>query len=374
MSPDANDRSDQTFIAPSDSSGASAPFLQVSHSLRMVGDNAVSRRMTVGASALTIGRVASCDLVLEGRLVSREHCRLAVVQGELFVTDLGSTNGTFVDGHRIAAPTPLQHGAALQVGAHVLTYERRTMHEIEEAAALDRDLQDASAYVQSLLPEPLAAGPVRTEWMFFPSPQLGGCGFGAGFLSADHFAAYMINVMGQGTSAAMQSVALMSLLTRRAMPGIDPANPASVLAGLNESGRAGGRSAHFAIWYGVVDLATGRLGYASAGHAPALLTHPGGETEALGTECPLIGMVPGHRYATRQAAMPGGAVLHLIGDGAWELVAREGIDPAEHFAAALRAAAPPGVPEPLRLFRSVRDAVGAQVSEEDFAALVVRPA
>ena len=369
-----DDRSDQTFIASSEQSEAFAPSSQVSHSLRIADDNAVSRRMTVGTSALTVGRVPSCDLVLEGRSVSREHCRLAVVNGQLVVTDLGSTNGTFVDGQRIATPTALQHGAALQVGAHVLTYERRTLHEIEEAAALDRDLQNASAYVQSLLPEPIPSGPVRTEWMFFPSPELGGCGFGTGFLNPGLFAAYMINVMGQGTSAAMQSVALMSLLARRAMPATDPATPASVLAGLSASAGEGGRNAHYAIWYGVMDLATGWLDYASAGHAPALLTRPRGETEALGSECPLIGLAPGHRFVARRAAMPRGAALHLIGDGAWELLAREGIDPVQHFTSALRTGPQPGVPEPLHLFRSVREAVGAQISEEDFAALAVRPA
>ena len=72
--------------------------------------------------------------------------------------------------------------------------------------------------------------------------------------------------------------------------------------------------------------------------------------------------------------MPRGAALHLIGDGAWELLSREGIDPAAHFTSALRAGPQPGLPEPLHLFRSMRDAVGAQISQEDFAALVVRPA
>ena len=247
---------DETFVASAARPGTNRDG-EVAHSLILGAGGSAARRVTIGAASLTIGRTPSCDLVLEGGAVSREHLRLEVEGGHLVARDLGSTNGTLLDGARLLAPAVLQHGATLSVGSHLLTYERRTMREVAEAAALDRDLRDASAYVQSLLPEPLRDGPVRRDWMFLPCAQLGGCGFGAEFLDPGRFAVFMIHVMDHGTTAAMQSVALMNLLARRLMPGVDFGDPAAVLAGLNGSAAGGRRDARAAVWYGVLDVAGG---------------------------------------------------------------------------------------------------------------------
>lgn len=50
----------------------------------------------------TIGRAARADFILDAPLVSRLHCRLTAGVDELEVKDLDSTNGTFVNGERIA--------------------------------------------------------------------------------------------------------------------------------------------------------------------------------------------------------------------------------------------------------------------------------
>jgi hypothetical protein len=64
---------------------------------------------------LTIGRNDDCDIVLPDRQVSRYHARITW-QGDLFqVEDLGSKNGTHVNGQELQAPTPLQDGDELQI-------------------------------------------------------------------------------------------------------------------------------------------------------------------------------------------------------------------------------------------------------------------
>ena len=64
----------------------------------------------------TIGRAIGADFIVDAALVSRVHCRLTVVQGgDLEVTDLQSTNGTFVNGARIESAR-LKPGDTLQVG------------------------------------------------------------------------------------------------------------------------------------------------------------------------------------------------------------------------------------------------------------------
>src|SRR5207237_386632 len=76
------------------------------------------------ASAI-IGRGEGCDIVLEDGSVSRRHARLARDErGHYRIEDLGSANGTFVDGARIAAPTPLSDGVKLRFGDVELLFWR----------------------------------------------------------------------------------------------------------------------------------------------------------------------------------------------------------------------------------------------------------
>ncbi len=65
---------------------------------------------------LTIGRSREAKVRLAHDQVSRVHCEISSVDGLLFVRDLGSTNGTFVDGERVLE-SPLLPGARLEIGS-----------------------------------------------------------------------------------------------------------------------------------------------------------------------------------------------------------------------------------------------------------------
>ena len=71
----------------------------------------------------TIGRSTGADFIVEAPLVSRIHCRLTAGATELEVLDLDSTNGTFVNGERVARKT-LKTGDRLGVGRVELVIER----------------------------------------------------------------------------------------------------------------------------------------------------------------------------------------------------------------------------------------------------------
>lgn len=57
------------------------------------------------ASKVTIGRSKKCGVVIPFEGFSREHCELEVANGEVFITDLGSSNGVFINNERIKPKT-----------------------------------------------------------------------------------------------------------------------------------------------------------------------------------------------------------------------------------------------------------------------------
>ena len=69
---------------------------------------------------LVIGRGPECFIRSTSDSVSRQHCLLKVSEGEVLVRDLGSTNGTLVNGNRLLNEKPLRDGDLLQLGPLVL--------------------------------------------------------------------------------------------------------------------------------------------------------------------------------------------------------------------------------------------------------------
>ncbi len=80
-------------------------------------------------SPFNIGRSSRCRHVLDDAKVSREHTLLELdeVEGHWLVIDLGSTNGTYVNGQRIARPMPLKDGDEIRIGDALLVFHHPSM-------------------------------------------------------------------------------------------------------------------------------------------------------------------------------------------------------------------------------------------------------
>jgi predicted component of type VI protein secretion system len=71
-----------------------------------------------------IGRDVNSDLVISDSEVSRKHARITLQAGGFVLEDLGSTNGTFVNGQRLIGPHLLRQGELVMLGENVsLTFE-----------------------------------------------------------------------------------------------------------------------------------------------------------------------------------------------------------------------------------------------------------
>lgn len=69
---------------------------------------------------LLVGRGSFCDIILTDEYVSIRHCKVFLENGEVFIEDLGSTNGTLVDGEKIEKKSGLKAGQSIHIGISVL--------------------------------------------------------------------------------------------------------------------------------------------------------------------------------------------------------------------------------------------------------------
>ena len=72
---------------------------------------------------LTVGRAAGCQVTLDDTYVSQLHARVFVRDNELYVEDLGSTNGTYLNRRKVSGPMVMKAGDRLQIGSSVMELE-----------------------------------------------------------------------------------------------------------------------------------------------------------------------------------------------------------------------------------------------------------
>src|SRR6202161_4870412 len=78
------------------------------------------RREAFNKNEINVGRVQGNDLMLPKGNVSKHHARLLFRDGRFIVTDLKSTNGTYVNGRKIAEATIVREGDKIHIGDFVL--------------------------------------------------------------------------------------------------------------------------------------------------------------------------------------------------------------------------------------------------------------
>jgi diguanylate cyclase (GGDEF)-like protein len=96
-------------------SGAERPCL-----VQIYGPS-LGRKYTLGQET-SIGRDETCTIPLDLETVSRRHCLLSERDGNVYVRDEGSTNGTWLNGVQIPQESPLRSGDLIKVGAAIFKY------------------------------------------------------------------------------------------------------------------------------------------------------------------------------------------------------------------------------------------------------------
>jgi serine phosphatase RsbU (regulator of sigma subunit) len=330
-------------------------------------------RVLLSSPSMRIGREAPCEIVLRDPGISRAHCRIELRFDSVVVTDLGSTNGSFIDGQQAVGTTMFPVGSTLEIGQHVIRHAFGTRQEFEESLRLEQELQEARRYVEALLPAPWTEGSVRTEWLMLPSARLGGDALGYHMLTPDRCALYLVDVSGHGARAAMHGVSIVNVLRHCALPNVDFSRPPEVLRGLNAMfAMEAHADMYFTIWYGIYDAPGRTLRYSSAGHHPAFLVEEDDRVQRLATRNVPLGTVADFEFVDAETNVPPGSRLYLFSDGAFELQRPDGSESSlQDFVAHLTAGRIAGLPETRRLHDVSMEIQGRSTFDDDYSILVV---
>ena len=103
-------------VAPGPGRPAKVKRGRAAHQLVVTAGQLAGTRITLGEAQITIGRAEDSTLVITDDYASARHARLVPRDGQWFVEDLGSTNGTYLDRAKVTGTTPVPLGVPIRIG------------------------------------------------------------------------------------------------------------------------------------------------------------------------------------------------------------------------------------------------------------------
>ena len=193
---------------------------------------------------------------------------------------------------------------------------------IDEAAArFDKDLEIAKKIQHSALPSVFPPYPNRKDFSIFASmdaaKEVGGDFYDFYLLDENHLAFVVADVSGKGVPGAMFMMTSKTLIKSHAESGL-PVD--EVFTQVNEQLCENNEAGMFVTaWMGILDLETGLIRYANAGHNPPVVRHKDGTYEYLKSRANFVlaGM-EGIRYKEQQLQLQQGDEIYLYTDGVTE--------------------------------------------------------
>jgi len=89
-------------------------------------------KFLVGQGKVVIGRTPECDITIDNPAISRKHAAIEYKEEGYLLTDLGSSNGTFLNGEKITAPTILKPGDVVGLAKFELLFQDTPQSEVQK--------------------------------------------------------------------------------------------------------------------------------------------------------------------------------------------------------------------------------------------------
>lgn len=127
--------------------------------LKLVDGDVIEER--VDSNVVVIGRSSKCTIQVPHEGMSRQHCQIEVINGEIFVTDLNSTNGVFIEGTRIEPNKRVPYNTFFQLSFGAVQSLQIDFEDVVTPVSRDSFKNSASSSVSQK--EPTKPGLTKTK-------------------------------------------------------------------------------------------------------------------------------------------------------------------------------------------------------------------
>lgn len=233
---------------------------------------------------------------------------------------------------RVSATIGLLEGL-LRAAHRVLEGRRREHRAVEILRRQEFELREAAALQREFLPRHLARSDrFECSVLWRPSKHVSGDIYDVARLDRRHLGIFIADAVGHGMPAAILAMGLLRRLVLATSDGV-PMRPSEVLGHLNAAlmQRSAGATWFATAAYALLDVETGHLRVASAGHPPLVVVRRDGTSTRLAATGGLLGIFEGERYGERSFELVEGDRLLMHTDGLETLlgdVEREGVSEA----------------------------------------------
>ena len=208
-----------------------------------------------------------------------------------------------------------------QMEEQVEEYVDNLTHITADRERIKTELSLARRIQESMLPNKFPAFPDRSEFDIYasmtPAKEVGGDFYDFFLVDDDHLAVVMADVSGKGIPAALFMMRSMISIRNQTMTGD---SPAEVLEKINDQFSEHNEEEMFVtVWLGILEISTGRITAANAGHEYPIVQSAGGQFELLkDTHGFVIGGIPGMKYSEYEIMLDHDSRIFLYTDGLTE--------------------------------------------------------
>ena len=325
-------------------------------------DTERATNVLIGLSALLLLLAVSAALILAGRIVrpvEQMTKRINALHGGDSVFEMEKI-------YRTNDEIEILAESFASLSQRAKDYISEITRITAEKERIGTELALATQIQADMLPNIFPAFPDRAEFDVYatmdPAKEVGGDFYDFFLIDADHLGLVIADVSGKGVPAALFMMIAKTLVQNTVMNGY---SPAAALQMVNEQVCANNREQMFVtVWLGVLDLKTGELISANAGHEFPALMAADGEFELVRSRHGLVlGALEGMKYRDITMKLTPGAKLFVYTDGVTEATnAEKELFGVQRMLDALnenREASPEGI------IRGVRHAVDAFVKEAE---------
>ena len=307
------------------------------------------------------------SLLLLRRIAVKPLRKLAAAVDDFSVQEKGEERKTIVE------PDISSHDEIGDLARNFRSMQNRILEDTENLTRMTAEKQristelDLATRIQAdMLPSRFPAFPDRTEFDLYavmdPAKEVGGDFYDFFLVDDDHLALVIADVSGKGIPAALFMMVSKIITKNLAKSGLSPAH---ALGQLNEQLLENNSEDMFVtVWLGVLELSTGKLTAANAGHEYPFVLRPGAGFQIFKDPHGfVVGTMPGMKYRDYVLELAAGSKLFVYTDGVPEATdAGLELFGSERLLAALNESAEEA---PEGILRHVRERIDAFVGEAE---------